>query len=760
MQTPIVTSVVLMMLLMSACAVKPGQYVEKGNSLFDAGKYADAEINYQKAIQKDANLGEGYFRLGLTQMREARPAEAYRNLSRAAELLPKRTDVAAAFGDAALAAYLQRPQTSYYDQVSTTSARLLKADPKSFDGLRLKGYIAMIDRRLPEAVELLKQADAVKPMQDEVIDALVQSLIRDNQGPDAERVALAFIRDKKSFAPVYDTLYAYYVTANREGDAEALLKTKVAGNPDKIVYRLQLASHYVRMHNEAGLNATIQNLKASKLFPNASMDVGNFFVGVNRMDDALREFQAGAREDSKQKTEYQDRIAEVLVAQGKADQALTLANEIVKDHPKDFAARSLRAGINIDSGDQARLAAGLAELQVLVSEKPEDAVTRFNLGKARLKNGDVNGALGDFKEALRIDPRLLQARLLAANTSLQIQDYKGAAQYADQVLQLTGDNPAARLLKAESLAGMGNLTEATNEANRLNRQFPAAVEPKLELASLALTQKKFAEAESMFRTLYSADRKDLRALQGLLDVYYSQNRYDEAIRFLTEESAKTGSAEVRGLLADASLRGRKFDSAIQQYTQLVNANPKSAFDHMRLGDAYLQKGDTAQAIAQLQTAKSLAPKDPMVNSMLALSLHNAGRAQEAQQAYRAAMALDSANPLVMNNLAYLMADTGGNLDEALRLAQSASRNQPANTALSDTVGWIYVKKNLPDSAIQILSNVVQKDPAQAVYRYHLGAALLQKGDTAGARVQLQAALADKPGKADEGKIGELLAKTR
>ena len=83
-------AMLLTMLGVSACAVSPAQYVQKGNALFDSGKYADAEINYQKALQKDPNLGEAYYRLGLTKMREAQPAEAYRVLSRAAELLPKK----------------------------------------------------------------------------------------------------------------------------------------------------------------------------------------------------------------------------------------------------------------------------------------------------------------------------------------------------------------------------------------------------------------------------------------------------------------------------------------------------------------------------------------------------------------------------------------------------------------------------------------------------------------------------------------------
>ncbi|MDP9170932.1 MAG: tetratricopeptide repeat protein, partial [Acidobacteriota bacterium] len=292
---------------------------------------------------------------------------------------------------------------------------------------------------------------------------------------------------------------------------------------------------------------------------------------------------------------------------------------------------------------------------------------------------------------------------------------------------------------------------------RLNRDFPTSLGPKMELANLALAQKRYTEAEAMYRALYSADPKNIRALQGVVDVYFAQNRPDAAIQFLSGEAAKGDSPQVRIVLADAALRAQKTDLAIQEYTQLVKANPKSSFGHMRLGDAYLTKGNNAEAINQFEAAKAISPKDPLISSMLALSLHDAGRSQEAQKAYRDALGLQSGNPLVMNNLAYLMAETGGNLDEALRLAQDASRRQPANFGLSDTVGWIYLKKNLTDSAIQILSNVVQKDPQQPVYHYHLGAALFQKGDKAGAKRELQAALVNKPLDKDRQKIAALMS---
>ena len=144
--------------------------------------------------------------------------------------------------------------------------------------------------------------------------------------------------------------------------------------------------------------------------------------------------------------------------------------------------------------------------------------------------------------------------------------------------------------------------------------------------------------------------------------------------------------------------------------------------------------------------------------MLARGFHDSGRTEDAEKAYRDTLALQSNNPLVKNNLAYLEAETGGNLDEALRLAQEASRAMPGDMALADTLGWIYFKKKNNDSAIQVLTNAVQKAPRQAIYHYHLAAALLEKGDRVDARKQLQEAMNNQPPKVYEAKIRDLMAK--
>src|ERR1700683_5155466 len=98
------------------------------------------------------------------------------------------------------------------------------------------------------------------------------------------------------------------------------------------------------------------------------------------------------------------------------------------------------------------------------------------------------------------------------------------------------------------------------------------MEPKLQLGALRLAQKRFAEAEELYRALYEANRKDLRPLQGLVGAMVAQQHFDAAVQLLNQEKLKPGApiAQLDALLADTSLRGHKLDAAVQQYSRLVS----------------------------------------------------------------------------------------------------------------------------------------------------------------------------------------------
>jgi tetratricopeptide (TPR) repeat protein len=134
---------------------------------------------------------------------------------------------------------------------------------------------------------------------------------------------------------------------------------------------------------------------------------------------------------------------------------------------------------------------------------------------------------------------------------------------------------------------------------------------------------------------------------------------------------------------------------------------------------------------------------------------------DAKLQYRRILKIQPNNPNALNDLAYLMADSGENLDEALVLARRGAQfaTEPSlKTSLSDTLGWIYLKKSMYDSALQTFQGLVNSNPGSMTFRYHLGTTLYQMGNKPKAKVELEAALAARPKSDDEPKIRELLAR--
>jgi tetratricopeptide (TPR) repeat protein len=118
--------------------------------------------------------------------------------------------------------------------------------------------------------------------------------------------------------------------------------------------------------------------------------------------------------------------------------------------------------------------------------------------------------------------------------------------------------------------------------------------------------------------------------------------------------------------------------------------------------------------------------------------------QDARETYERVIDLDPRAAVAANNLASIYTEHGGNLDVALRLAQTAKAALPENAEVSDTLGWIYFKKELWPLAITTLRQAVEIDPGSAIFQYHLGMAYARSGDTVQARQSLQAALKLQP----------------
>src|SRR6185369_7787780 len=152
------------------------------------------------------------------------------------------------------------------------------------------------------------------------------------------------------------------------------------------------------------------------------------------------------------------------------------------------------------------------------------------------------------------------------------------------------------------------------------------------------------------------------------------------------------------------------------------------------------------------------PENGTVLTTLGLTFDHAGRTAEAKQIYEAAIKLEPTNGVALNNLALLLAEHNGDLDDALTKGTRAKQLMPNRAEISDTLGWIYMKKNLSEDAIRIFQDLVNNQPNQSTFRYHLAMALRQKGEKPRAVKECQEALRNNPTSEEKQKIQELLTK--
>jgi tetratricopeptide (TPR) repeat protein len=367
------------------------------------------------------------------------------------------------------------------------------------------------------------------------------------------------------------------------------------------------------------------------------------------------------------------------------------------------------------------------------------------------------GARNELRQVVKRVPNFLDAHLMLADIHFRQGSMLQAAEEAQAALEIDPANLRAQMLRGAALLRQGNLDEASFILTRLAQQAPQSVDVRLELAYVALNKQKYSEAEAAFQKILDAHPQEWRALAGLVNTDLAQDRPDRAASRLEQQLDRShGAPQVRYMMATTALRTGRYNVAIENFRQLADQTSNSIDPQLQLADVYRLKGDYHNAIGTLQRAAVLRPKDPRPTAALPLLLEMANRKEEAKAVARRALAQRPDAPDAMNNLAFLLAETGDSLDEALKLARQAVGKEPNNPAFLDTLGFIYLKRDKNDDALEIFNNLIRRYPDDPLCAYHLGMALYQKGEIAKARAQFARALDRRPPSDIENSIHDMM----
>ena len=154
--------------------------------------------------------------------------------------------------------------------------------------------------------------------------------------------------------------------------------------------------------------------------------------------------------------------------------------------------------------------------------------------------------------------------------------------------------------------------------------------------------------------------------------------------------------------------------------------------------------------------------------MLGTSYERLGRLDEAREAYEAALRLDGDQPIVQNNLAWLLSSaqepSHQDLDRAMALAQDARRALPDSPGVADTLGWILLRRDSPSAAIPLFREAIagfpEGEPLRGGVRYRLARACEREGEIECAIRELTRALDEVPRFAEREATEQMLRRLR
>lgn len=737
------------------------RYVENGNKFYEKSKFKEASIMYRRALQKDLRFGDAYYRLALADIKLAAYGDAVRALRRAVELEPNNSDAAVKLSDILMIAVSQDRDhgDDLMKEVKQLADKLVQKDPNSYDGHRIAGQLALLQKDAPGAVKQFELATRAKPDQTDLSLAYFQALLANKQAPEAEKMGLAVIDKNQTFAPMYDILYVYYMQTKRVPEGERILQRKVENNPKQGNYLVELAAHYLFTKQNDQVDGVLRRLSDEKQFPDGHLLAGDFlYFRARDFDRARTQYEAGMQAFPRDKVVYQKRLVELMTTTGRNQEANQLLATILKESPNDSDAVAMRAALMLVTGDLKQINQAANDLQSLVAKAPDNHLLRFNLARAYVAKNDMDQARLQLEAAIKSRPDFILARDMLARIYLNKGDYGKALKEADDTIALNKNDLPARLNRSSALMGIGDSQKARQELDSVLAIAPNNPDARYQAGYLAWTEKDYKRAQQVFDELNKTNPKDSRGLIGLIETMASQNHMAEAIKLLEDSIARQPDRrDYRLALSNLYVRDQRYDAAVKLLQELLKTDPKSADLLLRLAETERRKGDVNAAIETFRLASQAAPADPRPLLQLGLLMDGTGRRDQAKPIYEQILKIQPDHPIALNNLAFIKAEEGQDLDEALTMAQRARQGLPNSPDVMDTLGWIYLKKNLSDDAIRTFKELTAAAPNSASYHYHYGMALLQKGDKPSAKKELETAIRFNPSKDDGVKIRQLLA---
>lgn len=723
-------------LLSFACQSDPSarkrEYLESGNRYLADGKYPHAIIEYRNAIDIDPTFGEARKRLAEAYARTGDAPQALEQYVRAADFIPTDVQLQLTAGAYLLAARKPGDALARADYA-------LKQQPDSIQALLLRGNALAGLSSFDEALKAIEEAIRLDPERGTSFTQL--GLVEFARGRTSEAEA-AFIKAVELAPKSVETYFAlgnFYWSVGNAGETEKAFQGALNVDAKNGMANRAMAAFSIATGKYRAAEPYLIRLAESG-DPNAVFALTDYYIASGRAKEAVARLEAdgGAMKDV---PNVGQRLARAYAAAGDTTRAKTLVEQVLAGNPSAVDAQLLRSQLLFDAGNRDE---AYAAVHTAASSSPESAEAQFALARVYAARGDRTAAEAAYRDVLRINPRAAAAQVAIARLQLSSGNREASLKTAEEVTRTQPQNLDARLQLARSLMASGDVRRAERELTALRSAYPNVSAVHIQAGMLALLKNDIAGARASFNRAESLDSRSLELLAAWLALEFKTNDVPGA-KARVEKRLNEGATPGLLILAARTYLSAKDQLAAESaLRQAIELDASLLPPYEMLGQLYIAQKKLGEARTEFEALAKRQSKPVSALTMSGMILMAQGQTEPAKKRFEEVLAIDPRAAIAANNLAWMHAESGENLDTALKLAQIATAQVPDQPELMDTLGWVYYKKNVPKLASALFEGCVKKAPGIAAYHYHLGLAYLQSGDIERGRAALHQALALSP----------------
>lgn len=743
---------------------KAAAYIENGKEHYKEGELIKALIEYKNALQIDDKLIEGW--LGIAEIEEKRKKwdQVRGALRRTLDINPDHLDANLRLGRLMLLG-------SNLERAIGYSNKAFELAPDNIDAQTLQAAVLY---KLGDSEGAAKYAQQALVKEPGNLDALiVMAAERLGSGKGLEAIeyldkGIAAHKDNTSLSLIK---IQALTTMEQLDEAEAVFKRLVELNAEDVTLRNALVGFLVKLqkYDEAGAELR----KIAELKPDdveANMRLVQFVNNTQGSDAAMTELNK-LIQTRKANESYQFALIDLLYAADKKEEAfkvlsgleLAAQNPVVKNN-----AKIRRAELLIASGENEKA------MEIVTTILTEDARNGRALsirGAHKIKTGDLDGAVIDLRAILKDDPNSSRALMLLGNAHEQLKAFdladdryglafkasnfsdgigmyytqfllrRGLTKRAESTLLKVIENNRTNLntmkLLADIRLSLGDWSGA-QEIVELMKKRGVGESDTLQIQGRIFAGRNMVEQSiQAFKAVHSETPEALQPIISLVQTYISDGQVDKADEFIDSVLVANDQNFYAHLLKGRIALIKEDKGAAEvSYKQAISVQKDNPVGYSNLATFYLTEDRYNESITLAEEGLTIASKDIRLYLVKANAQQLMGNIDAAIATYENVLTFDNENLVVSNNLASLLIDKNDPtlLPKAAELSEVLKGSRVA--FFRDTVAMVQLRQGNVDIALKTFKDLNRQTPDTPVFKLHLAEAMIQAGDTAGAKTQL------------------------